>query len=154
MIEETTNHITTGAVLKHLGYIPAIMFGVSTDSYAILAFFILLDTLTGVLRAGILHGWREVTSFKFTTGLISKLLVIFIPLMIALAGKGVGLNLTILAQSAIGMLILAQFYSILGNIHAIKIRKDVKEFDAVSWVITHIQEVVEKLLVDSNKGKR
>lgn len=145
--------ITTGTILKHLAYIPAVIFGLSTHSYAILAFFILLDTFTGVLRAGILHGWREVTSFKFTTGLVSKLLIIFIPLMIALAGKGVGMDLTFVAQSAIGMLILAQFYSILGNIHAIKIRKDVKEFDAVSWVIAHIQSVVEKMLVDSNKGR-
>ena len=145
--------ITTGTILKHLAYIPAVIFGLSTHSYAILAFFILLDTFTGVLRAGILHGWREVTSFKFTTGLVSKLLIIFIPLMIALAGKGVGMDLTFVAQSAIGMLILAQFYSILGNIHAIKIRKDVKEFDAVSWVISHVQSIVEKMLVDSNKGK-
>ena len=145
--------ITTGTILKHLAYIPAVIFGLSTHSYAILAFFILLDTFTGVLRAGILHGWREVTSFKFTTGLVSKLLIIFIPLMIALAGKGVGMDLTFVAQSAIGMLILAQFYSILGNIHAIKIRKDVKEFDAVSWVISHIQSIVEKMLVDSNKGR-
>lgn len=145
--------ITTGTILKHLAYIPAVIFGLSTHSYAILAFFILLDTFTGVLRAGILHGWREVTSFKFTTGLVSKLLIIFIPLMIALAGKGVGMDLTFVAQSAIGMLILAQFYSILGNIHAIKIRKDVKEFDAVSWVIAHIQSIVEKMLVDSNKGR-
>jgi len=150
----THEPISTATILKHLGYIPAVIFGLSTHSYAILAFFIILDTFTGVLRAGILHGWREVTSFKFTTGLISKLLVIFIPLMIALAGKGVSLDLTFLAQSSIGMLILAQFYSILGNIHAIKIRKDVKEFDAVSWVITHLQEVVEKILIDSNKGKK
>ena len=145
--------ITTGTIVKHLGYIPAVIFGLSTHSYAILALFILIDTFTGVLRAGLLHGWQEVTSFKFTTGLISKLLVVLIPMMIALAGKGVGLDLTFLAQSSIGMLILAQFYSILGNIHAIKIRKDVREFDAVSWVITRIQEVVEKLLVDGNKGK-
>jgi len=145
--------VTTGTILKHLAYIPAVIFGLSTHSYAILAFFILLDTFTGVLRAGILHGWREVTSFKFTTGLVSKLLIIFIPLMIALAGKGVGIDLTFLAQSAIGMLILAQFYSILGNIHAIKIRRDVKEFDAISWVISHIQTIVEKILVDSNKGR-
>ena len=151
MIQEP---ITTGAIIKHLGYIPAVIFGLSTHSYAILALFIIIDTFTGVLRAGILHGWREVTSFKFTTGLISKLLVILIPMMIALAGKGTGINLTFLAQSAIGMLILAQFYSILGNIHAIKIRKDVREFDAVSWVITHIQSVVEKILVDGNKGKK
>lgn len=148
-----TEPITTGTILKHLAYIPAVIFGLSTHSYAILAFFILLDTFTGVLRAGILHGWREVTSFKFTTGLVSKLLIIFIPLMIALAGKGVGMDLTFVAQSAIGMLILAQFYSILGNIHAIKIRKDVKEFDAVSWVISHVQSIVEKMLTDSNKGR-
>ena len=146
--------ITAGTIIKHIGYIPAIVFGLSTHSYAILALFILVDTFTGVLRAGVLHGWREVTSFKFTTGLISKLLVIIIPIMIALCGKGVGLDLTFVAQSSIGMLILAQFYSILGNIHAIKIRKDVREFDAVSWVITHLQSVVEKILKDSNKGNR
>ena len=149
-----TEPITTGTVIKHLGYIPAVIFGLSTHSYAILAFFIILDTITGVIRAGRLHGWREVTSFKFTSGLISKLLVIFIPLMIALCGKGIGLNLSYLAQSAIGMLILAQFYSVLGNIHAIKVGKDVREFDAVSWVIVHIQQVVEKILVDGNKGKK
>ena len=146
--------ITTGTIIKHLGYIPAIVFGLSTHSYAILALFIMIDTVTGVLRAGLLHGWREVTSFKFTTGFISKLLVILIPAMIALCGKGVGLDLTFLAKSALGMLILAQFYSILGNIHDIKIRKDVREFDAVSWVIIHLQSVVEKILKDSNKGNR
>lgn len=148
------SEISIITILKNLGYIPAIFLGLSFQSYTILAIFMIIDTIAGITRSGTLHGWRSVTSFKLTSGILAKSLIILLPLLIALAGIGIGIDLIFLAKGALGMLILAQLYSIIGNIYAIKVKKDIHEFDAVGWVLLKIKFTVEKILLDTEKGRK
>lgn len=149
-----TDQISLAVILKNLGYIPAVLLGLSTQSYIILGVFMIVDTFTGVCRAGVVGGWRSVTSFKLTSGVISKLTVVLVPLLLVWTGKGLGLDITWFASSVLGMLILAQLYSIMGNIYAIRIRQDVHEFDAIAWVLNRVKYAIEKLLIDQNKGSK
>lgn len=144
---------TLPSIFKNLGYLGAIFLGLSLDSYLILGIFMLLDTILGVARVGVVHGWREVKSYRLTSGIVSKLTIILVPLLIAYTGKGIGMDLHHIATSALSVLILAHAYSIFGNIHSIRLRKDVYEFDAVSWVLTQIQVVIEKLIKQGAPGK-
>ena len=144
--------ISIMTIVKNLGYIPAMLLGLSSESYTILAAFMLIDTITGVARAGVLGGWRSVTSFKFTSGIVSKAVVIIVPLLLVWAGRGAGLDLLPVASAALGILILAQLYSVLGNIYSIHVRRDVHEFDVVELILRQVRIIVERILVDSNKG--
>ncbi len=141
--------VSITSLLKNIGYIPAIILGITTESYFILGAFMFLDTVLGLVRVYINHGGRHIKSYKLTAGIVSKMCVLLVPLLIALAGKGVGIDLVFLAQWTVGMLILAQFYSIISNIYSIHLRRDVDEFDAISWVLRRVQVFIEKMLRES-----
>ena len=145
---------TTTEILKNLSYIPAIFLGLSTESYAILGALMIVDTITGVIRAGVVHGWRSVNSHNLSFGILSKMCLILIPLIVALAGRGSGVDLTIVAKGALSMLVLSETYSILGNMQSIRTRKDIAEFDAVNFVLAGLRHTIEKFFVDDKGRKR
>lgn len=142
--------------IKNITYLLAFMVGavgLSTEAFAIFGALIVIDTLTGIIRAIKVHGGRSVTSMKLTSGVISKLLIISVPLIIAWAGRGAGLPMTAVAQGALSMLILAEAYSILGNIHAIRTGKNLKEFDAVTWILDRVRTTIETYLKGAGGDK-
>lgn len=150
------NEITIPIIIKNCGYIAVGVLGATgleSDAVLILSVFMLVDTLTGIIRAGITKGWRNVTSMKLMSGIIAKLLVLLVPLIIAIAGIGAGIDLRILAKAALSILILAEAYSILGNIHACITKKDSKEFDAVAYILTMFRTVVENFLSKTGNKK-
>lgn len=140
----TTTSTTT--TLKNLAYIPAILLGLSVDSYFILVVFMTVDIILGITRTAVVYGGRHIRSYRFSVGIISKLLMLIVPLLVVWTGKGVGINLFFLAQWSLGALILAEAYSILGNIHSIRLRKDIAEFDVVSWILQKIQVTLIRIL--------
>lgn len=149
-----TQEFTTMTLIKNLGYIPVFILGLSTESYTILAGLMILDTITGVIRAGVVHGWRSVNSHNLSFGVLSKMCLIATPFIVAIAGRGAGVDLTLVAKGALSMLILSEAYSILGNTQAIRIRKDIQEFDAINFLLIRLRKGLEKLLVADNGKKR
>lgn len=138
---------------KNLGYIPAFLIGLelSPDSMGILATFMVLDTILGVVRSTILHGGNSFRSRLLAHGIISKLLVLFVPVLLVYAGRGAGVSFLPIAMGTISILVLAEAYSILGHIQSIRTREDVKEFDAISMILANVRAGVEKLLASSQK---
>lgn len=143
-MESATAKATIVTIAKNLTYFSAIFISLNPESYGILGFLMLVDTITGVIRSGIVHGWRSVTSHMLTVGVLAKCTLILVPLLIALAGHGVGLNLAFVAKSALNILILAELYSTLSNIQAIRLRKDIPEFDAVNYTLLKLRELLER----------
>lgn len=146
-----TESVSTITILKNIAYIPAILLGLSFDSYFILVVFMTVDIILGITRTYIIYDGSHIKSYCFSIGIISKLLMLIVPLLVVWTGKGVGVNLFFLAQWSLGALILAEAYSILGNIHSIRIKKDVPEFDVVSWILQKIQVSLIRLLQTERK---
>lgn len=140
------DHITIWAIIKNASYLGALFLALPAQGYSVLAAFMVLDTVLGVVRVAVVHGAKEIKSYRLVSGLMAKLSIILVPLVIAHTGKGIGLDLHMIALWALNLLILSHAYSILGNIHSIYLRKDVYEFDAISWVLTKIQMFIEKLI--------
>lgn len=149
-----THEITTLTILKNLGYIPVVFLGLSTESYGILATLMIVDTLTGIIRAGVVRGWKSVNSHNLSFGILSKMCLILVPFVVAIAGKGAGFDLTVVASGALSVLILSETYSILGNTQSIRIRKDIQEFDAINLLLSKMRKLLEKILVADNGKKR
>lgn len=146
-------HVTAVTVAKNAGYIAAFFatttyLGINHESILILATVIVIDIITGVLKSASLYGWREITSSRFSAGVLAKLLLILIPITLALAGKGVGLDLGLIAQGAISVLILSQVYSTVGNIHAMQTKDEKNEFDAVAFIMRQLRELLEKSMAN------
>lgn len=140
---------------KHLGYVLAFVVGstgLSTDNFFILGAMLSIDTITGIIRSGTIHGWHSVTSARATSGIVSKVLVMLVPLIIAWAGKGADINMLFVAKGALSVIILAEAYSTISNIYAIAKREDVAEFDAISWSLHFIRDTFEKYFKISYKN--
>lgn len=149
----THEPITAGTIAKNLGYIPALFFaGLSGEAHIILAVLMVVDTIFGVIRVYVVYGGEHIRSYRLSAGVLSKLTVLGVPLLIAWGGRGAGLDFLFLAQATLGVLCLAQLYSILGNIYSIRVRRDVKEFDAVAFILRKVQLLIERILKDETKN--
>ena len=106
----------------------------------------MIDIFTAVLREVVVKGGRF-RSRTLWVGLASKGLLILIPMMLVLVGKGIGLELKWLAELSLSVLILAEFYSTLGNIVQIrKNDKSIDEQDAVTMLIKGIEGIIKDII--------
>lgn len=133
-------------LLKNLGYIPAILIGLSLESYVILGVLMVVDTFFGVVRVRIVHGGKHIKSSKLVSGIASKAMIMVVPLLLAWAGRGAGFDMTTVAQAVLGMFIIAETYSILGSITSIYKGKDVPEYDFISMILGFVQRFIESFL--------
>ncbi len=142
----TETHSLIATILKNASYIPAILIGLSLENYMILAVLMIIDTVFGILRVAVVHGGKNIKSYKLISGVLAKITIMSIPLILVWAGRGVGINFHPIASATLGILILAETYSIVGSVYAIHIKKDIPEWDAVSYILTNIQKSIERII--------
>lgn len=143
----------TTSTLKNLAYIPAFLLGLSFEAWGILAVFMIVDTILGIIRSMTLYGAHSFTSRLLAHGVVSKCLVLFVPIILVWTGRGVGFDFLPVAKGTLSVLVLAEAYSILGHVQSIRTKKDIKEFDAVSMVLKGVRETLEKMLISDQRGK-
>lgn len=134
---------STDEFVKNLLYIPAFLLGLSLQSFTILAVFMLVDVGTGLVRTYVVNGGHSIKSSRLGAGVLSKTCIILIPVLLVWGGEGAGINLLPVAQGTLSVLILAELYSILGNVQSIRLRKDIMEFDAVNFIILKLRDYLE-----------
>jgi uncharacterized membrane protein len=69
-------------------------------------------------------------------------MMLLIPMIVVLTGRGIGLDLHMLAVWSLNMLIVSEALSIIGNIQEIKTGKEVAEMDAVNLILGKIRNVL------------
>jgi len=116
-----------------------------------------LAIFSGLLIIDIITGWFKVISlgmkprsWRLANGIISKVVLITIPLVMALGAKAVHVDITWLFYVVVDALILSEVYSILGNIYTINTKKHVEEFDVLSKILKLIRNTLNKILKDSD----
>lgn len=142
-----------GVAIKNISYIPAFMIGtaylgLTPESVVILMALIIFDIITGLLKSYLLQGGSSIKSSILERGLIAKALIICIPLNLALVGKGVGFDISSIAQGTIDVLILSELYSILGNYYAIRTGEERVEFDAVAYIVAQLKKLLKSFIQD------
>lgn len=143
----TAQEIITTKLCSYI-CLPAILhyLGLDADVILILAILLVLDVVTGLLRVAVTEP-QKLSSRIGIIGVLSKLLVILVPLLLGLAGKGIGYDLKPMIHVSLSVLVVYEVWSILGNIVQIR-TKDVtlNEFDAVSALIRGLQEMFKRML--------
>lgn len=121
--------------------------GISPVSVTVLFGLMVTDTITGLLKSVVLGGWHKLTSFNFTSGILKKVLLLLGVFAVGVAGRGAGFDMGAYVQGLVSMLILAEVYSIFGNIYAAHTGKeDVNEFDAFTAIIGGALAFIRKML--------
>lgn len=137
------------SMLMSLAYIPFISlcnyFSISAESLLILALLLGIDYITGISKTYVINK-DDIRSYRAVSGIIAKASVLLVPITLAVAAKQVNYDLTYFIDTIISMLVLAEVYSIIGNIRSIQTGKTVHEIDAVSFVLNKISNLIEELL--------
>lgn len=145
---EATNIL---AFVKGIIYTLFIFLDIDTSIFYILLIFMILDTISGVIK--VLKIDKAKFSFKFLMwGLVSKIGLLIIPLIVALLFKAIGpqiaaeggaggakIGLDFGVDLIIKIIIVSEFLSTLGNIYTIKTGKIVKDIDIFSMLFKFLR---------------
>lgn len=126
--------ITMKAVFLNFLYIPfvALLQYLGLDGEVLLIFtgLLIIDIITGWLKT--LAIGEKPKSWRLANGIISKVVLVTIPLVMALAAKALHIDISWLFYVVIDALILSEVYSIFGNVYTMNTGKNVEEYDVLS----------------------
>lgn len=123
---------------------------VNHEVFSILGILMMLDIISGVAKTVIVG--KKPTSRRFVIGIVSKILVLIIPMILWITAKGVlWIELKGFVNIVLSMLILAESYSVLQNIISVRQRKEIEEYDAMTAVLNFILKEVKRFIEESFK---
>jgi hypothetical protein len=124
--------------------------GLNPIQFTILAALMCFDLFTGIAKAYRLES--NISSYKLRIGVISKILYLCVPIILALTVRGINASFgSYLISFSVNALILAEAYSILGNIYTFKTKHKMQEVDAISYILRAIKRQLDRLLEGDNK---
>lgn len=128
-------------------------FWISWEVLAILSVLLALDYVFGVLDAYLLDR-TSVTSTKMRRGLAKKLTRWVLPMIVIIILKWVWANDIELASTIIfSILIITEWYSIIGHIYSINTWEELPEIDALKLLFEFIADLL-KWKLPSTKGEK
>lgn len=126
--------------------------GIRKDIVITLTVLMVADYFSGIIKA-----WKlkdEITSKKSNKGIIEKITLLAIPFAMGIVFKVVNIPIGITIQSVFSLLIVAELYSFIGNCYCIYSGTNTKEFDAVTYIIKFLKEMILKFLKNLGEGKK
>ncbi len=135
--------------LKLLLYVVFIYLEMDTGIVKVLFYLMIMDTFLGVIKTIVLN--NRFSFKKLAVGFVSKLAVLLIPTALALMSIGLDYNFKWFVTVVMDLLIVSDGISIISNIIAIKTKKEVENFDAMTLVLKSIRnrliQLFKKLLI-------
>lgn len=148
MNETVTLSTKTVFVLNGL-YLPLVplMAWLSMPVESILCLTVLsgIDFTTGVIKVYRINGTLK--SYRAISGFLAKGAILLLIFALAFMAKGLNLDFSSYLSMFISALIIAETYSIFGNVYASSKRVEIEEFDAVSAVVKSMRKIIEKMLI-------
>jgi toxin secretion/phage lysis holin len=139
------NWLYLPAFLIAIGFPELLSWGISS-----LTFLMILDTLTGIIASGRIDGIKEITSRKMVGGIVAKSLILIIPFLFVFVARTLNVDLFKYIRGIVALLVLAESYSIIGNIYSAKNQERLPEVDFISLILKRLRETIISIL-DRNK---
>ena len=132
--------------IKTAIYSTFIFLNIDTDVVAVLCYLMFIDTFSGVLKAFVLNKRFDFKILFF--GICSKLLILLIPMVIALVGKGISktYDFTSVLDAILKILVVSEGLSIITNFYVVRTKKEVKNFDVVTLILSSIRKWMLSLI--------
>lgn len=125
-------------------------FGVPKEPFGLLGVLMFIDMGTGILKQKAVNMYsdpkyfKEITSSRFTFGIVKKLVVLVAICSVGIAIRGLGFDGKALLTWAIAGFITAEIYSIVQNGYIINTGKFLQEWDATGMVLKTILSFIRK----------
>jgi len=119
----------------------------NSEVYSILAILLIFDTITWLLKAKYI--WHKPTSNEMRRWVISKMLMMAIPFLLALIAKAATPSTWDVAtwiSSSMFILCVAELYSIMQNIISIRTWKEIAEYDAVTETLVRLNNWLKSII--------
>ena len=114
-----------------------LILNIQPEFMGLLLMFVFVDSIFGVLKS--IRIGRAVSYKILTWGIISKISVLFVPLLIAYMALTFKINLVWIVEAFIYIIAANELVSILGNIATIKTGKEYENSDFVAALINSIR---------------
>ncbi|WP_193215440.1 phage holin family protein [Aliarcobacter butzleri] len=114
--------------------------GIPEKTFVVMIILMTVDTLTGIWKGYIL---KELSSSPITTGILRKSGILIALYMIFL-GNSIVPELGFIANLFVGLFVLAELISIVGNIVAIREKYKISEHDALIQVSAVLKDLFKK----------
>ena len=141
-MHDTALDITANVIFMAFAWV-MLYTGLPDEAVVILAVLIFIDFFAGIGKS--LAVKIPVTSQRMRVGIISKLGLLLVPLVIALAAKGLTQDLGWIVSYTVNLMVLSEAYSIIANIYAMKTGKEAPEWDIMSVLLSKIKSIVNKM---------
>lgn len=155
MVKETltVNLLTPKALIMNFLYIPLITF-INTNGEQIFILIVLMsfDFVTGIMKSRKLC--KRFTRYKLETGFYIKFGTLLLPFLFAFTSRGIGYDITAFISFFLGITIIIEFYSIIGNIYTIRTGKELEDKDLLSFALLSIRKKTEEELIKKMKDKK
>lgn len=140
------------ASIKTLWYVAItslfVYLNIPQESLWVLASLMVIDTITGVAKQYKVES-IGITSKRMTTGIVTKFVTFLCLLSGWLVINHFDLDPKYYIQTVLSVLIMAEFYSIIQNVYAVRTGVILPEYDAISIALKRltgvIQDFIEKL---------
>ena len=140
------------ASIKTIWYVAVtsmlVYLNIPQESLWVLASLMIIDTITGIAKQYKVER-IGITSKRMTTGIITKFVTFLCLLSGGLVINHFDLSPQYYIQTVMSILIMAEFYSIIQNVYAVRTGVILPEYDAISIALKKItgfiQEFIEKL---------
>ena len=127
---------------------------VDIDVVNVIMWLMIIDTISGVIKA-IAVDKIKFTFKKFYLGIMSKFVLLLIPITLALMALGVGYDFTWAVEAVIRLIILSEGISFFTNIVSIREKKVYENRDYLSiilnWVRGELISIFDSTINDKNK---
>lgn len=159
--EKMTNWIeyTSNWFSEHWEYIKVPLYGlfaflnVDINVVHIIMWLMFIDTFSGVIKAMAVDKVKF-TFKKFYIGIMSKFVLLLIPIMLALMALGIGYDFKWAVEATLRLIILSEGISFFTNVISIKDNKLIKNKDYLSvvlnWVRIKLTDLFNVTLNDPN----
>jgi len=127
---------------------------VDIDVVNVIMWLMIIDTISGVIKA-IAVDKIKFTFKKFYLGIMSKFVLLLIPITLALMALGIGYDFTWAVEAVIRLIILSEGISFFTNIVSIREKKVYENRDYLSiilnWVRGELISIFDSTINDKNK---
>lgn len=120
--------------------------GIDWENLTIFAVVLCLDFIFWIADVYVTDK-SEIKSWKARRWLFNKVTKLLLPMIVVIILKGVGFeNMKFLVSAIMWILIVSEWYSIIGHIYSINTGKKLPEIDAFEMLVSKIAEVFKKII--------
>ena len=126
-------------------------FSISCEALSILSILLILDFVMGIVDAYI-KDKSQVTSAKMWKWLVKKVTRRMLPFIVVWIFRGAWIeDMSTIVSMIISMLIVTEWYSIIGHIYSINTWKEILEIDAFEMILNFLLKLLKGKLPDKEE---